>query len=75
MYTMSFIRRLKRKGGVYLAEVENRWIDGKCVQKHLRYVGKEAEGETVFSASISDIEVEQVKAQMGKWATAMQALN
>jgi transposase len=59
---MSFIRRLKRKSGVYLAEVENRWIDGKCVQKHIRYVGKEADDKTVLSASISDIEVEQVKA-------------
>jgi hypothetical protein len=59
---MSFIRRIKRKSGVYLAEVENRWVDGKCVQKHLRYVGKEADGKTVLSASISDVEVEQVKA-------------
>ena len=62
IYTMSFIRRIKRKSGVYLAEVENRWVDGKCVQKHIRYIGKEADGKTVLSASISDIEVEQVKA-------------
>jgi len=35
---MSFIRRIKRKSGVYLAEVENKWVKGKVVQRHLRYV-------------------------------------
>lgn len=61
IYTMSFIRRIKKGNGVYLAEVENQWIEGKCVQKHIRYVGKEADGKTVLSASMSDIEVESVK--------------
>ena len=61
MYTMSFVRRIKRKGKIYLAEVENRRIDGRCVQKHLRYIGKEADGKTVLAASISDIQVEEVK--------------
>ncbi len=46
MYTMSFIRRIKRKSGVYLAEVENKWVKGKVVQRHLRYVGREADGKT-----------------------------
>jgi hypothetical protein len=46
---------------VYLAEVENRWIGGKCVQKHIRYVGKEADDKTVLSTSLSDLEVEQVQ--------------
>ena len=59
---MSFIRRIKRKDRVYLAEVENRWIDGKCVQKHIRYVGKEADDKTVLSTALADLEVEQVKA-------------
>lgn len=61
MYTMSFIRKIKRGGKTYLAEVENRWIDGRCVQKHLRYIGKEADGQTVLSSSISNIEIEEVK--------------
>jgi GH43 family beta-xylosidase len=61
MYTRSFIRRIKRKSNVYLAEVENRWIGGKCVQKHIRYVGKEADDKTVLSTSLSDLEVEQVQ--------------
>jgi transposase len=58
---MSFIRRIKRQGRVYLAEVENRWVKGKCVQRHLRYLGREANGKTVLTASLSDVEVEQVK--------------
>ena len=58
---MSFIRRIKRKGRVYLAEVENKWIDGKCVQRHIRYVGREADGKTLLAASLSEVEVEQVK--------------
>jgi len=61
MYTMSFIRRIKRQGHVYLAEVENKWIHGKCVQRHIRYVGREADGQTVLSASLSEVEVDQIK--------------
>jgi transposase len=58
---MSFIRRIRRSGRVYLAEVENKWINGKCVQRHLRYVGREADGKTLLAASLSEVEVEQVK--------------
>jgi transposase len=61
MYTMSFIRKIKRNGKTYLAEVENKWIDGRCVQRHIRYVGKEADGQTILASSISNIEVEEVK--------------
>ena len=58
---MSFIRRIRRAGRVYLAEVENQWVKGKCVQRHLRYVGREADGKTLLAASLSEVEVEQVK--------------
>jgi transposase len=58
---MSFIRKIKRNGKIYLAEVENTWIDGKCVQKHIRYIGTEVDGETKLASSISDIEIEEVK--------------
>ena len=58
---MSFIRRIKRAGRVYLAEVQNQWVKGKCVQRHLRYVGREADGKTLLAASLSEAEVEQVK--------------
>jgi transposase len=58
---MSFIRKIRKNGKIYLAEVENRWIDGKCVQKHIRYVGKEVDGETVLSSSLSDVAVDEVR--------------
>lgn len=58
---MSFIRKFKRGSKTYLAEVENRWVKGKVVQRFIRYVGKEADGRTVLSTSISNVEVEEVK--------------
>jgi hypothetical protein len=58
---MRFIRRIKRQGRVYLAEVENKWINGKCVQRHIRYVGREADGKTLVAASLSEVQVDQVK--------------
>jgi len=61
IYTMSFIRKINKGGKVYLAEVENKWVGGKCIQKHIRYVGREVDGKTVLAASISDIEVDAVK--------------
>ena len=61
IYTMSFIRKIKKGGRVYLAEVENIWVDGTCRQQHLRYVGKEVDEKTVLSASISNVEIEDVK--------------
>src|SRR5665647_1308915 len=51
----------KKGGKVYLAEVENRRIDGKVKQHFIRYVGKEADGRTILSASMSDIQIEEVK--------------
>jgi transposase len=58
---MSFIKRKKKKGQIYLSEVENIRIGGKVVQRHLRYIGKEADGKTILSSSISHIAVDQVK--------------
>jgi len=58
---MSFIRKFKKGGKVYLAEVENHRVKGKVVQRFIRYVGKQADGRTVLSTSMSDIQVEEVK--------------
>jgi hypothetical protein len=58
---MSFIRKIRKKGKTYLAEVENRWVEGKCVQRHIRYIGKEADGRTILSSSLSDVVVDEVK--------------
>jgi hypothetical protein len=58
---MSFIRKYKKGGKVYLAEVENRRVKGKVVQRFIRHVGKQADGRTVLSTSISDVQVEEVR--------------
>jgi len=58
---MSFVRKIKKGTKVYLAEVENKWVNGRCIQKHIKYVGKEVDGKTVFASSISDLEIENVK--------------
>lgn len=59
---MSFIRRIKRGDKVYLAEAESKWVDGKSIQRHIRYIGKEVDGKTVLSTSMSDVQIDQVKA-------------
>jgi transposase len=58
---MSFIRKIKKKDGVYLAEVENKRINGKVVQRHIRYIGREVDGRTILSVSMSDVEIDEVK--------------
>ncbi len=59
--SMSFIRKYKRAGSIYLAEVENQWVKGKVVQRFIRYVGKEVDGRTVLSTSVSDAHIQEVK--------------
>ncbi|MGD0466597.1 MAG: transposase [Gammaproteobacteria bacterium] len=58
---MSFIRKIKKGNKIYLAEVENVRINGVVRQHHIKYIGKEADGERILSSSISNIEIEQVK--------------
>ncbi len=45
---MSFIRKIKRGGKIYYAEVENLWINGKCVQKHIQSLGTDPNHPTNF---------------------------
>jgi hypothetical protein len=45
---MSFIRKIKQRGKTYYAEVENVWIDGRCVQKHIRSLGTDPDHPTNF---------------------------
>ncbi len=45
---MSFIRKIKQRGKTYYAEVENVWIDGKCVQRHIRSLGTDSDHPTNF---------------------------
>jgi transposase len=58
---MGYIKRSKKNGKVYLSEVETKRIEGKVVTRHLRYIGKEVDGETVVSSSLSNVEVDEVK--------------
>jgi len=58
---MSFIRKRRKNGQIYLEEVENVRIDGKIVQRFIRYVGREADGKTILSCSVSEAEVDSVK--------------
>lgn len=60
MYTsMAFIRKIKRGKYTYLARVENKWINGKVVQKNLGYIGRERNGKPIFSGT-ENIEVTKV---------------
>jgi len=58
---MSFIKKIKRNGKIYLAEVESVRVGGKVVHKYLRYLGKESDGKTILTTSISNAEIESVK--------------
>ena len=44
-----------------MAEVENAWVDGKCVQRHIRYVGKQADDKVILASSVSNFEIDKVK--------------
>lgn len=58
---MSFIRKYKKNGRTYLAEVESVRTNGKVIQRFIRYVGREANGKTILSCSVSEVEIESVK--------------
>lgn len=58
---MSYIRKRKKNGKIYLEEVESVRINGKIVQKHIKYIGREADKKTILSSSISNISIEEIK--------------
>jgi len=49
---MAFIRKIKRGQHTYLAKVENKWINGKVIQKHICYVGREINGKPIRSGTL-----------------------
>ena len=55
------IRKIKKGSRIYLAEVENKRINGKVIQHHIQYIGKEADNKTILSTSISDVSIDKVK--------------
>lgn len=58
---MSFIRKIKKKSGTYLAEVEGYREDGKVKQRVIRYLGKEIDGKAAKRVLTKDIVVKGVK--------------
>ena len=59
---MSFIRHIKKKSGVYLAEVESKRENGKIRQHVIRYIGKEVNGEAgrkTYTPNIRAVEVKR----------------
>lgn len=58
---MSFIRKIKKKSGTYLAEVQGYRKDGKVKQRVIRYLGKEIEGKAVKRVLTRDISLKNVK--------------
>jgi len=58
---MTFIRKIKKNSGTYLAEVEGYRKDGKVKQRVIRYLGKEINGKPVKKVSSNNIEIKDVK--------------
>jgi hypothetical protein len=60
IYTMSFIRKIKKGNTIYLAEVENKRVGNKIVQKHIRYVGKEVDERPLLTGSVERSSIDKV---------------
>lgn len=58
---MAFIKKIKKGGKTYLIKVEGYRENGKVKHRYLEYIGKEVDGKTILSSSISNIEIESVK--------------
>ena len=58
---MAFIRKIKKKSGTYLAEVEGYRFNGKVRQRVIRYLGKEINGKPEKRVLASEIKIKHVK--------------
>lgn len=61
LYTMAFVRKIKKGDAVYLALVENRRIEGRVRQRVIKYLGKEIDGKPVKRVNPYDIDAMAVK--------------
>jgi len=59
--TMAFVRKIRKKSGTYLAEVESYRKDGKVKQRVIKYLGKEINGKPVKRVSSDSIKIKNVK--------------
>ncbi len=59
---MAFIRKHKRNGRIYLAEVENQRVGGKIIQKFIRYVGVHPDSDrAAFPTCNQELSLDGVK--------------
>ena len=58
---MVFIRKIKKKSGTYLAEVEGYRENGKVRQRVIKYLGKDINGKAEKRILASEIKVKSVK--------------
>jgi transposase len=58
---MSFVRKIKKGGAIYLAKVESYREEGKVKQRVLEYIGKEVGGEPVVKVDFHKVDVASVK--------------
>jgi transposase len=59
---VSFVRKIKRKGRVYLAEVENQRDGVRVRQKVIRYLGRDpSPSENAFPKNISELQFDSCK--------------
>lgn len=57
---MTFIRRIKKKSGTYLALVESKWENGRPKQHVLKYLGKEVDGKPAKRLLSSNIKIKRI---------------
>jgi transposase len=59
---VAFIRKHSRNGRIYLAEVKNQRVDGKVVQKFIRYVGVDPDSDrAAFPTCNQELSLDGVK--------------
>ena len=58
---MSFIRKIKKKSGTYLAEVESYRKNGYVKQRVIKYLGKDVNGKAVKRVSSDLIKIKSIK--------------
>ena len=58
---MTFVRKIKKRSGTYLAEVKSYREKGKVKQKVIKYLGKEVNGKPVRKIASDSIKVKNVK--------------
>jgi transposase len=57
---MSFTRKIKVGGRIYLQEVESVWENGKSKHKYIRTIGKEVDSKKILSGSVENSDVTKV---------------